>query len=118
MSRIRLALVAAAAALALAALVPLAEARTRAPKAQTVTVTMVEFKFTFGSKVHAGKVTFRLVDKGKLAHDLKIAGKKSPLVKPGKTGTLVVTLKKGKYPYLCTVKGHAAAGMKGVLTVT
>ena len=36
---------------------------------------------------------------------------------PGKTGVLVVTLKKGRYPYLCTVPGHAAAGMKGVLTV-
>jgi uncharacterized cupredoxin-like copper-binding protein len=28
-----------------------------------------------------------------------------------------VTLKKGKFKYLCTVAGHAAAGMKGVLTV-
>jgi uncharacterized cupredoxin-like copper-binding protein len=25
--------------------------------------------------------------------------------------------KKGKYPYLCTVPGHAEAGMKGVFTV-
>jgi uncharacterized cupredoxin-like copper-binding protein len=29
-----------------------------------------------------------------------------------------VTLKKGKLSYLCTVAGHAAAGMKGKLTVT
>ena len=36
----------------------------------------------------------------------------------GKTARLVVTFKKkGKYTYLCTVPGHAAAGMKGVFTV-
>jgi uncharacterized cupredoxin-like copper-binding protein len=27
------------------------------------------------------------------------------------------TKKKGKYPYLCTVPGHAQAGMKGTFTV-
>jgi uncharacterized cupredoxin-like copper-binding protein len=30
----------------------------------------------------------------------------------------VTFLKAGKYPYLCTVTGHAAAGMKGTFTVT
>jgi Copper binding proteins, plastocyanin/azurin family len=41
-----------------------------------------------------------------------------PLIQPGKTAKLVVTFKKkGKYPYLCTVPGDAAAGMKGVFTV-
>jgi uncharacterized cupredoxin-like copper-binding protein len=29
----------------------------------------------------------------------------------------VVTLKTGNYPYLCTVPGHAEAGMKGTFTV-
>jgi uncharacterized cupredoxin-like copper-binding protein len=38
-------------------------------------------------------------------------------IQPGTTAKLVVTFKKGKYPYLCTVPGHAEAGMKGVLTV-
>jgi len=28
-----------------------------------------------------------------------------------------VTLKRGKYTYVCTVPGHAALGMKGVFTV-
>jgi uncharacterized cupredoxin-like copper-binding protein len=59
------------------------------------------------------------VNKGKLAHDFKIAGKKSPMVQPKKTKTFVVTLsKKGKIAYVCTVPGHAAAGMKGKLTVS
>ena len=65
-----------------------------------------------------GSVTFKLVNKGKLAHDIRIAGKTSKLIKPGKTGKFVVTLKKGKYVYNCPIPGHTAAGMKGKLTVT
>jgi uncharacterized cupredoxin-like copper-binding protein len=51
-----------------------------------------------------------------LSHDFKIAGKKTALLKHGQTAKLTVTLKAGKYPYSCTVPGHAAAGMKGVFT--
>jgi uncharacterized cupredoxin-like copper-binding protein len=40
------------------------------------------------------------------------------MISPGKSGKLIVTLKKGKLSYICTVPGHAAAGMKGKLTVT
>lgn len=117
-------LAAAVAAMLLASVsVAPAIAGTRAPSAAaatTVTVTMTEFKFAFSkASVKKGKVTFKLVNKGSLPHDLKIAGKKSKLIQPGKTGTLVVTFKKaGKYAYLCTVPGHAAAGMKGKLKVT
>ena len=41
----------------------------------------------------------------------------TPKLKPVKTVSLTVTLKKGKAPYLCTIPGHAAAGMRGVITV-
>ncbi len=117
MTRISLFVLAAAATVALAGGAPTAVAAGHG-KTQSITVTMTEFKFAFSTtKVQAGKVTFRLVNKGKLAHDLMIAGRKSALVKPGKRGTLTVTLQKGRYPYRCTVPGHAAAGMKGVLTV-
>jgi uncharacterized cupredoxin-like copper-binding protein len=117
MNRITLALGVALAALVAAA--PIA-ARPSAVAATTVTVTMKEFKFTLSkAKVPHGKVTFKLVNKGSLSHDFKIAGKKSPMVSPKKTKLFVVTLtKKGKIAYICTVPGHAAAGMKGKLTVT
>ena len=117
MNRITLALGVALAALVAAA--PVA-ARPSAAAATTVTVTMKEFKFTLSkTKVPHGKVTFKLVNKGSLPHDFKIAGKKSPMVSPKKTKLFVVTLnKKGKFKYICTVPGHAAAGMKGTLTVT
>jgi uncharacterized cupredoxin-like copper-binding protein len=116
MNRIALALGVALAALVVAA--PIA-ARPSAATATTVTVTMKEFKFTLSkTKVPHGTVTFKLVNKGKLKHDFKISGKKSKLISPGKSGKLIVTLKKGKLSYVCTVSGHAAAGMKGKLTVT
>jgi len=86
--------------------------------ATSVTVTATEFKFKLSkTSVPHGAVTFTIVNKGKLSHDFKIAGKKTALIKPGHSAKLSVTLKAGKDPYLCTVAGHAAAGMKGTLTV-
>jgi uncharacterized cupredoxin-like copper-binding protein len=35
-----------------------------------------------------------VTNKGKIPHDFKIAGKKTPLLKPGKSAELTVTLKK------------------------
>ena len=98
---------------------PALGARTHAAAA-SVTVTATEFKFKLSkTSVPHGKVVFTLVNKGKLAHDFKINGKKTALIKPGKKATLKVTFAKaGSYPYLCTVPGHAKFGMKGVLKVT
>jgi uncharacterized cupredoxin-like copper-binding protein len=82
-------------------------------------VTGKEYKFTLSSKsVRHGKVTFRFTNKGKLAHDFKINGKKTKILQPGKSTTLTVTLRKGTYRYLCTIAGHADKGMKGKLRVT
>jgi uncharacterized cupredoxin-like copper-binding protein len=90
--------------------------------ATTVNVTAgkpTEFKFTLSKKVvPKGVTTFKVANKGKLNHDFKIAGKKIPSTRAGGTATLKVTFKKaGKYPFLCTLPSHAAAGMKGTLTV-
>ena len=84
-----------------------------------VTVVAEEFSFTLSRRTApVGTVIFTVVNKGKLSHDFKIAGKKTALIKPGKRTTLkVVFRKKGHYSYVCTVRGHAAAGMKGVLAV-
>ena len=108
--------------LAAAALFALpAGARQSTVKAATVGVTAglpSEFKFKLSkTSVPAGKVTFMVTNRGNLPHDFKIAGKRTPLLQSGKTAKIVVTLKKGKFAYLCTVSGHAAAGMKGTLTV-
>lgn len=78
-----------------------------------------EFFFRLSTKSAAkpGKVTFVFKNIGHVLHDFSISGKKTPLIQPGRTARLVVTFKKGKYPYRCTVPGHAEAGMKGVFTV-
>jgi len=86
----------------------------------TVQVKGGEFFFRLSTKSAAkpGKVTFVFKNIGQVLHDFKINGKQTPLTQPGKTARLVVTFKKkGKYTYLCTVPGHAEAGMKGVFTV-
>jgi uncharacterized cupredoxin-like copper-binding protein len=93
------------------------------PQTAKATVTVAagspsEFAFKLSTKtVKAGSTTFKVTNKGNLPHDFKIGGKKTPLLSPGKSATLTVTLKKGKAAYLCTVSGHAAAGMKGIVTV-
>jgi predicted lipoprotein with Yx(FWY)xxD motif/uncharacterized cupredoxin-like copper-binding protein len=89
-----------------------------------------EFKFKLSkARVPVGTVTFKITNKGALAHDFKVCskgglaytctGKSSSLLTPRKSESLTVAFKKkGSYEYLCTVPGHAAAGMKGNLNVT
>lgn len=85
-----------------------------------ITVKASEFKFGMSRRsVPAGTtVVFTVINTGKITHDFKIAGKKTAKLAPGAKATLkVVFTKKGKYPYLCTLLGHAGAGMKGVFGV-
>ena len=79
-----------------------------------------ELRFTLSRKtVPKGTVVFKVTNRGKLSHDFRIAGKKTALLRAGKTATLRVAIAKaGRYAYLCTVPGHAAGGMKGTLRVT
>ena len=110
----------AAAAVAAATLVVVAPFAGASSTATTVKVTAKDFKFTLSRKsAPHGKVVFNLTNKGPSPHDFKIAGKKTPLLKKGQTKSFTVTLKKGKkYQYICTVPGHAAAGMKGTFKAT
>jgi uncharacterized cupredoxin-like copper-binding protein len=100
-------------------LAPAAISKPAASQASTVLVTAKEFKFTLSKRtVPKGIVTFKVKNSGALPPDFKISGKKTAMIKPGKTVTLKVTLSKGAKAYICTVPGHAAAGMKGSLRVT
>lgn len=85
--------------------------------AATYGVTATDFKFKIvPSRVVAGRTTFRVVNRGQGSHDFKIAGKKTRLLSTGQRATLTVTLRKGRrYPYVCTVPGHIALGMKGTV---
>lgn len=106
-----------------------------ATQATIVTVTAGKpslFAFTLSTKtVKTGTVTFKVTNKGTIPHSFKVCssnkggsanactGKGTANIAPGKSATLTVTFtKKGSYEYLCTIPGHAAAGMKGDLKVT
>jgi uncharacterized cupredoxin-like copper-binding protein len=92
----------------------------RAAATTTVQVKAGEFYFKFskGSLAKPGSVSFVVKNVGHLAHDFKIAGKKTALIQPGKSATLKVAFTKaGHYKYLCTVPGHAASGMQGTFVV-
>jgi uncharacterized cupredoxin-like copper-binding protein len=85
--------------------------------ATRVTVDASEFKFVLSrTNVRHGNVLFTVVNQGKIAHDFSIDGRTTPLISPGKSSELAVSLPVGSFFYLCTVPGHAAAGMKGTLT--
>jgi uncharacterized cupredoxin-like copper-binding protein len=85
-----------------------------------VNVAASEFKFVLSKKTaRRGVVVFKVKNVGKINHDFEIKGRKTRLLSPGQSATLRVTfLRKGSYPYKCTVPGHAAAGMKGVFKIT
>lgn len=79
-----------------------------------VTATDSRFKLSKGRAV-TGTVIFTVTNRGKVPHDFKIAGKKTPRLAPRHSATVRVTLSQaGRYPYRSTVRGQAAAGLKGI----
>jgi uncharacterized cupredoxin-like copper-binding protein len=122
MIRFRVALLGVVAAAVVAAFAVPAMAAHHSAAVTTITVTAgkpSEFHFVLSAaSAKSGVVIFKVTNKGKLQHDFSISGRKTKLLSPGKSDTLRVTLKKGNQAYKCTVPGHAAAGMKGVLKVS
>jgi uncharacterized cupredoxin-like copper-binding protein len=81
-----------------------------------------ELKFIpLAAQAPAGKLVVKSVNRASIGHNIAVEGngvnQAGPVVSGGKTSEITVTLKPGTYQFLCTVPGHAAAGMKGVLTV-
>jgi plastocyanin len=71
----------------------------------------------------AGKVAVTFTNKAPEGHNFTIQtpGGATVAATPtfnGGSKTVTATLKPGKYTFLCTVPGHAMAGMKGTLTVS
>jgi plastocyanin len=101
------------------AISPFAGAQPAREASTTVRVTATEYKFKLSRRsAPHGLVVFKLVNKGVLKHDFKIVGKKTRIIRHGKSAILRVRLKKGKHTYVCTVDSHAKFGMKGVFRST
>jgi len=92
----------------------------RAHLLATVQVKASEFKFVLSKKsARRGVVIFKVTNIGAASHNFSIHGRTTKMLSHGQSDTLRVSfLRKGAYPYKCTVAGHAAAGMKGVFTIT
>jgi uncharacterized cupredoxin-like copper-binding protein len=110
---------------------PAAAAADRTTKVKVTAGKPTEFSFRLSRRsVPTGKVVFTIVNKGTIAHTFKVCakpgngkanackGKGTKPIPPKKTVKLTVSFgKTGTYEYLCTIPGHAAAGMKGTLKV-
>jgi plastocyanin len=77
--------------------------------------------FQFGkATAKPGKVTISMPNQAPIQHNIAITGPAKghgPIVGHGGDSTFTASLKPGTYTFLCEVPGHAAAGMKGTLTV-
>ena len=104
-------------------------APTAASAAAPIKVTEKEFSITGVPKTlkHGVKYTFTLSNKGTFPHDMLFDGKtvhdvgvhNKHAVQPGKSASFSITFPAaGKYHFYCAIKGHAAKGMKGNVTVT
>src|SRR5512143_3636598 len=107
----------------LAALVLLAPPR-QGEAPITVSATLSEWKVELSERhVPAGKVTFSLTNSGSVPHQFEVEGqgieKEAPLIQPGATATLTLTLKPGHYEIYCPVGNgsHKHLGMETALDV-
>ena len=68
------------------------------------------------STLKAGTYKFVYTNTSGIPHNLEVGNKETPTFTKG-SKSITVTLKKGTVTYECAVPGHAAAGMKGTITV-
>lgn len=86
------------------------------------TVRAIEDEFSIklesGDTLKPEKYRFRVVNRGKIGHDLAIEGEglaeepKTALIDPGEEADLEADLEPGTYRFYCTVPGHAESGME------
>jgi uncharacterized cupredoxin-like copper-binding protein len=89
------------------------------------------FQLSQSTNLKVGTYTFKVTNKGLGFHTFKFCtapvktaakntcvGKVTKTLHPGDTASFTVKITKtGKYEYLCSIPGHAAGGMKGLIGV-
>jgi plastocyanin len=91
-----------------------------------VAVRLVEWAVEISADtVPAGEITFQVMNSGTLNHAFEVEGQgveeETPIVQPGGTATLTVTLEPGTYQLYCPVQAeynHEQQGMTNTLVVT
>lgn len=102
---------------------PTAGGATAAATGTPVTATEKEFSISLGKTgLTAGTYTFTIQNQGKFPHNLNVKGpgvdgQVSPVVQPGASGQLTVTLQKGSYELWCSIDSHKDRGMDMTITV-
>jgi len=92
-------------------------------KEWSITVSGTELtKGQGNASVPTGTVTFDVKNDGTVDHEFEIQGngidQKTGSISPGKSATLKVDLKAGKYEVWCPVSGHKELGMDGFVTAS
>lgn len=84
-----------------------------------VAVSLTEYKINPSAITATVGGKLEVTNNGTMPHNLVVTnGPKTPDIAPGKSATLdLSSLKAGTYEVTCTIPGHAAAGMKGTLTI-
>jgi uncharacterized cupredoxin-like copper-binding protein len=91
----------------------------------------LSFQLSKNSNLPVGTYTFKVTNKGLGFHTFKFCttpvktvakntctGKVTKTLHPGDTASFTVKITKtGKYEYLCSIPGHAAGGMKGLIGI-
>lgn len=91
-----------------------------------VAVRLVEWAVEISSDtVPAGEITFQVMNSGTMNHAFEVEGQgveeETPIVQPGGTATLTVSLEPGTYELYCPVQDeydHKQQGMTNTLVVT
>ena len=89
----------------------------------TVNVAADEMSFSFETMpTKAGTYTFVIKNQGKIEHTFVIEGNGRDYhtkgIAPGTSESLTVDLAPGQYNFVCSVFGHAIAGMRGSFTLS
>jgi FtsP/CotA-like multicopper oxidase with cupredoxin domain len=96
------------------------DAQTAAKEASATSVSLTEFRINPAALSASSDGLLKVSNDGQVVHNLTVKGEDlaTPDLKGGETATLdVSSLDAGTYEVFCSIPGHAAAGMKGALTV-
>jgi plastocyanin len=97
--------------------------RATAARDGRIAVALDDFRFEPQAiRARAGKITFTLRNRGRLAHTFRLRIEGRPVVEvpsmlPGEGTVQSATLRRGTYRIFCALANHEELGMYGTLTV-